>query len=189
MRGMLGSITFPGRTKRIRLAPKNASTLARTTRRGTPHAACDQSGMRKLAGSVTALPWNAGIDRPRYIPATQLPTPVPPNGGETLTALTRPSGENVTCARPDPVGPPGCLQLAAENITRLIAAIAALLLSGPRWLIGGAAGASGGGGGGGGGGAAAAEAVGGASGGGGVFDSESETFSLFDLPGRFWTGG
>ena len=83
-------------------------------------------------GSVTELPLNGGTCAPRKIVETHWPTPVPAKGAETVTDFTVPSGEKVTLAEPEPLGPSVRLQLAAEDAAEPSAATAAPRLSGAR---------------------------------------------------------
>ena len=89
-------------------------------------------GIRKLFGSVIELPLKGGTCAARKALATQCPTAVPAKGGETLTALTGPSGEKVTLAEPEPLGPSLRLQAAAAEAAEPSAASAAPRFSGER---------------------------------------------------------
>ena len=91
-----------------------------------------QSGIRNDLFRVTALPLKAATRTLRKTVWMQLPVGVPPNGAETLTEDTGPSGENVTATLPEPVGPPGRLQLATEVAALLSAVKADARLSGAR---------------------------------------------------------
>ena len=87
--------------------------------------------MVKLFDTLIGLPVNGGTLARRNTPATQPPTAVPANGGvSTVAAVTRPVGANVIDTFPEPVGPPGFLQLAAAEAAELIAATAAPRLNG-----------------------------------------------------------
>ena len=106
-----------------------------------PEVPSRQSEMRKLLLSVTALPLKAGTWAPRNAPCTHAPTEVPANGADKLTADTLPSGEKVTLALPEPLGPPR--QLPAAFAALLSAANADARLMGVRSSGGGAFGARG----------------------------------------------
>jgi hypothetical protein len=85
----------------------------------------------KLFDTVTAEPLNAGTCARRKTDAMQPPTGVPANDPPaTVAVVTRPLGANVTVALPPPVGPPGFLQLLADDAAALSAEIAEALLKG-----------------------------------------------------------
>jgi len=107
------------------------------------------SGILKLFGSVTELPLNGGTRTPWNTEITHCPTGVPANGAETVTAFTGPSGENVTLALPEPLGPSARLQAEAREAAEPSAESAAPRLSGERSPSGITAGGGAGGGGGG----------------------------------------
>ena len=83
-------------------------------------------------GRVNELPLNGGTCAPRNALATHCPTGVPANGAETLTDFTGPSGENVTVAVPEPVGPSGRLHDSAADAAEVRALMAAPRFSGAR---------------------------------------------------------
>ena len=86
-------------------------------------------GIWKLLLSVTALPLKGGTCAPRNALAMHWPTAVPAKGAETVTDFTGPSGEKVTLAEPEPLGPSARLQLLAADEAEPSAASAAPLLS------------------------------------------------------------
>ena len=81
---------------------------------------------------MTELPVNGGTWALRYAVATHAPTLVPANGGETLTLLAGPSGENVIVARPAPEGPSPLLQACARRAALASTNVAAPRLNEPR---------------------------------------------------------
>lgn len=98
--------------------------------------------MVKLLDTVIGLPSNAGTFAARNVRATQLPTGVPPNGPETMSALvTLPLGANVTCTLPVPFGPAGARQPAALAAAELRAVLAAATLKAAPAALGAGAGA------------------------------------------------
>jgi len=87
--------------------------------------------MLKLFATVLAPPSKAGTFADRKVRATQLPTGVPPNGPETISALvTLPLGANVTWTLPVPNGPAGALHPFALAAAEESADFAALILNG-----------------------------------------------------------
>ena len=78
------------------------------------------------------LPLKGGTCAPRNALAMHWPTAVPAKGAETLTDFTGPSGEKVTLAEPEPLGPSARLQAAAADAAEPRAANAAPRLSGAR---------------------------------------------------------